>query len=268
MEIICPHCQLSKDIDPARLPDRPVKVSCPRCKHPFSFDKQSATATVLQQDAGDAAAGEQPGASGQVICPVCGLLQPAGETCQGCGIIYTKWQAHRQAQNRQTLATTAEPIAGASERPEQSAPEMAATVAETRPKAGFWIRFIAYAIDGTIVGFIQLAIGWLFESLLFIMGEGQVALAFVSGLLALTISFVYGVYFIGYCGQTPGKMLLRIKVIRRDGATMTYGRAFVREVPGKFVSGILFGIGYLMVAFDSQKQGLHDKIADTYVIKL
>ncbi len=49
---------------------------------------------------------------------------------------------------------------------------------------------------------------------------------------------------------------------------MNYGRAAKREILGKFVSSILLGIGYLMVAFDSQKQGLHDKIADTYVIKL
>ncbi len=63
-------------------------------------------------------------------------------------------------------------------------------------------------------------------------------------------------------------MALRIKVIRASGEDVSYGRAFLREVPGKFLSGILLGIGYLMVAFDDQKQGLHDRIADTYVIKL
>jgi uncharacterized RDD family membrane protein YckC len=76
------------------------------------------------------------------------------------------------------------------------------------------------------------------------------------------------VFFIGYCGQTPGKMALRIKVVCTDGSQLTYGRAAKREVLGKFVSSILLGIGYLMVAFDHRKQGLHDKIADTYVIKL
>ncbi|PLY03929.1 MAG: transporter, partial [Desulfuromonas sp.] len=34
------------------------------------------------------------------------------------------------------------------------------------------------------------------------------------------------------------------------------------------LSGIILGIGYLMVAFDEQKQGLHDRLCDTYVIKL
>jgi uncharacterized RDD family membrane protein YckC len=82
------------------------------------------------------------------------------------------------------------------------------------------------------------------------------------------LTVAYYVFFTGYCGQTPGKMALRIKVIRTNGMEIGYGKAALREVLGKFVSGILLGIGYLMVAFDLQKQGLHDKIADTYVIKL
>ena len=63
-------------------------------------------------------------------------------------------------------------------------------------------------------------------------------------------------------------MLLRIQVVRTDGATLGYGKAFYREVIGKFLSGIIFAIGYLMAAFDDQKQALHDRMARTYVIKL
>lgn len=48
---------------------------------------------------------------------------------------------------------------------------------------------------------------------------------------------------------------------------MTYGKAFLRWV-GYSISGLTLGIGYLMVAFTKQKQGLHDKIAGTYVIRL
>ncbi len=98
--------------------------------------------------------------------------------------------------------------------------------------------------------------------------QGQTMITIVTGLFAAVIAVFYYVFFTGYGGQTPGKMALRIKVIRTDGSAIGYGRAFLREVPGKFLSGILLGIGYLMVAFDRQKQGLHDKIADTYVIKL
>jgi uncharacterized RDD family membrane protein YckC len=98
--------------------------------------------------------------------------------------------------------------------------------------------------------------------------EAQSGMVVVAGIFSVLIGVAYYIFFTGYCGQTPGKMALRIKVIRTDGSDMDYGRALLRETLGKFVSGIILGIGYLMVAFDPQKQGLHDKIADTYVIKL
>ena len=86
-------------------------------------------------------------------------------------------------------------------------------------------------------------------------------------LFGYLLGFAYYIVFTGRGGQTPGKMALRIKVIRRDGREIGYGRAALREVIGKFVSGIILCIGYLMVVFDEQKQGLHDRMADTYVIK-
>jgi uncharacterized RDD family membrane protein YckC len=87
-------------------------------------------------------------------------------------------------------------------------------------------------------------------------------------LLSASVSVVDYVYFTAYGGQTPGKMALRIKVLRSDSSPLTLGRAFYREVICKFVSGIILGIGYLMVAFDVKKQGLHDRMADTYVVRL
>ncbi|HCB22768.1 TPA: RDD family protein, partial [Candidatus Daviesbacteria bacterium] len=42
----------------------------------------------------------------------------------------------------------------------------------------------------------------------------------------------------------------------------------LREILGKLASGLILGIGYLMVAWDSKKQGLHDKIASTYVVRV
>ena len=90
----------------------------------------------------------------------------------------------------------------------------------------------------------------------------------VTWLFTTVLSLAYYVIFTGSCGQTLGKMALRIKVIRKDGGDLGYGGAALRETIGKFVSGIILGIGYLMVAFDERKQGLHDKIAGSYVIKL
>lgn len=139
------------------------------------------------------------------------------------------------------------------------------------PKAGFWMRLVATMIDAFIVFVLQFLLGSLL-ALAGVAAAGQQAsagnIAFLVQLFGFVLSFVYYVVFTGYGGQTPGKMALRIKVIRRDGSPLSYGRAAFREVPAKFISGIIFGIGYLMVAFDEQKQGLHDRMADTYVIKL
>jgi predicted Zn finger-like uncharacterized protein len=140
-------------------------------------------------------------------------------------------------------------------------------------KAGFWIRVVASLVDGIILLVMQVILSVLLGLIASgasngINEQGQVALSLVYTLFGTVLSMAYYVFFTGYCGQTPGKMAVRVKVIRSDGEDISYGRAFFREVFGKFVSGVLLGIGYLMVAFDSQKQGLHDKIANTYVIKL
>ena len=264
MDVTCPHCNFSKEVDPAKVPNRPVKVTCPQCKQAFTFEKPQATpaAPVVPTDEG------APTAEQQTSCPACGLQQPAGLSCQGCGVVYAKWEARQQA--APPTSAVDEPTTGVSLA--ELRHDLQRPSATDQPKAGFWIRFVGYLIDGGIVGIVQMLLGVLLGFILSAMGglsdEGQTAISVVSGLLGIAISLGYGVFFIGYCGQTPGKMVVRIKVIRTDGAELGYGRAFLREVVGKFISGILLCIGYLMVAFDSRKQGLHDKIADTYVIKL
>ena len=140
------------------------------------------------------------------------------------------------------------------------------------PKAGFWIRLVAAIIDTLIVFVLQFLLGSLLAMAGFATGgggEGAVGnIAMLIQLFGFVLSLTYYVFFTGYCGQTPGKMALRIKVIRCDGSSLGYGKAAFREIPAKFIAGIIFGIGYVMVAFDDQKQGLHDRMADTYVIKL
>jgi uncharacterized RDD family membrane protein YckC len=140
------------------------------------------------------------------------------------------------------------------------------------PKAGFWIRAAAAVVDALIAGALQGIIVFLFAGLLGLLLRGfdsdSLLMLSLAWLLSASISVVYYVYFTAYGGQTPGKMALRIKVVRTDNSSLTLGRAFYREVICKFVSGIILGIGYLMVAFDVKKQGLHDRMADTYVVRL
>jgi len=256
MNITCPKCNFSKAVDPAKLPDRPVKVNCPKCTASFSFEKSKSTS-------------QTPGTTlpEQVTCPACGLVQVKDEQCNGCGVTYARYHA-RQSESEQAWQESTDGSDGTLAKLRRIAKSQPP---EFLPKAGFWIRVVATVLDSFLLCIVQFVLTLIITLLIGFMGIAAVedpAVSLIIWLFGTTISLGYAVFFTGYCGQTPGKMALRIKVVCTDGSHLTYGRAAKREILGKFVSSILLGIGYLMVAFDQQKQGLHDKIADTYVIKL
>ena len=131
---------------------------------------------------------------------------------------------------------------------EVAAPEEVAVV-----YAGFWIRFVAALIDAIAVGVISFALSFLPYLRVF------------SWLLLLLL---YHWLFIGLIGQTPGKMAVHIKVVNAAGDRLGLGYAALREILGKLISQIAFFIGFLWIAYDHDKQGWHDKIASTYVIRV
>jgi uncharacterized RDD family membrane protein YckC len=127
-------------------------------------------------------------------------------------------------------------------------------------KAGFWIRFVAIFIDSILVGVVTTVLG----SILGLNTNGRSGLQILLGL-------VYYVYFWSnsgpWPGQTIGSKLLNIRVVRTDGADLAISQALIRYV-GFFISAICLGIGLIWAAFDANKQGWHDKIAGTYVVKM
>ena len=102
------------------------------------------------------------------------------------------------------------------------------------PKAGFWIRAAAAFVDALIASALQGIILFLFAGLLGLLLHGfdsdSLLMLCLAWLLGGSISVVYYVYFTAYGGQTPGKMALRIKVVRTDSSSLTLGRAFYREI--------------------------------------
>lgn len=78
------------------------------------------------------------------------------------------------------------------------------------------------------------------------------------------LSIIYYTWFWRRSGQTIGKTVLGIKVIAKDGAKLTWGKALLRYI-GYLISAIPLSIGFLWVAFDRKRQGWHDKLAGTYV---
>jgi uncharacterized RDD family membrane protein YckC len=75
------------------------------------------------------------------------------------------------------------------------------------------------------------------------------------------------VYMDGIKGGTPGKLILRMRIVNEKGEYIGIPMAILRYI-GKILSGMILCIGYFMIAWDKKKQGLHDKIAQTYVIKV
>ncbi len=132
--------------------------------------------------------------------------------------------------------------------------------------AGFWQRFLASSIDGAIIILfgigLSLSLGGNYFS-----SDTQSLPQVVSSVVNLLFSTLYSVFFwVKQDGATPGKKLLAIKVVKTDGSELSYGTAVLRGL-SYMVSFVPLGLGYLWVAWDKNKQGWHDKLAQTYVVK-
>ncbi len=147
--------------------------------------------------------------------------------------------------------------------------------ADALPKAGIWIRMAAWIADvlflflPTVVAALVVWAtinlgGWLGGE---INDQVKVFAGISSVIIVMVGGFQYFTLFVGWRGQTPGKMLFGLKIIRVTGEHMTYGRACLRSLCW-ILSLLLFSLGFLMIAFTRQKQGLHDMLAGSYVIRM
>lgn len=121
--------------------------------------------------------------------------------------------------------------------------------------AGFWIRFLASILDFLIIGLPSLLLYFVFYFLELPSLQWMVNLV----LVCLVI------YLDGTHGGTPGKLILGLNIVNEKNEFIGIPHAILRYAC-KSVSAIILGIGLLMIAFNMKKQGLHDRIAKTYVI--
>lgn len=75
------------------------------------------------------------------------------------------------------------------------------------------------------------------------------------------------IYLCGSQGQTAGKRIIGIRIVRTDGTPINFKTAVLRHVVGYPLAFLSFGLGALWVLWDARQQGWHDKLADTLVIK-
>ena len=130
---------------------------------------------------------------------------------------------------------------------------------------GFWMRFLALLIDTLIVIVIflpvQLALG--IDPSDPVTNSSFSTFDLIANIL-VTIAYIF--FWVKYAG-TPGKLILKMKVLDAEtGNPLTISQAVLRYV-GYLVSGLMLCIGFIWVAFDAKKQGWHDKIAKTVVVK-
>ena len=192
-----------------------------------------------------------------MVCPACGQEGPdQANFCQYCG-------------HALTLTTQAADIAATAES-HQAAPGY----------AGFWRRFFSFGID---VIFILIVLTGADAVLGFILGSDmtppggiqatvlgeirQVAAAFLGMMVDSAILWLYWALFESSTLQaTLGKMALGIQVTDLHGNPISFAKATGRNF-AKFISGLIFCIGFLMAGWTEKKQALHDIMAGTLVVK-
>ena len=124
-------------------------------------------------------------------------------------------------------------------------------MSEDTEYAGFFVRLGAAIIDSLVTG-VPAAIITTFTDI---------------PALGTILSVIYYVMFTYAKGQTPGKMLLGLHVVDRNGQKPSLRQVIMREVFGKAIAALALLIGYLWIIWDPKKRGWHDYIAGTFVVR-
>ena len=131
---------------------------------------------------------------------------------------------------------------------------------------GFWPRVGASVLDTLLIMVVMYPLlvavyGWAyFASEKLIQGPADALISFVLPAIAI-------VWFWLKRGSTPGKDAISAKIVdAKTGNAPTFGQLLIRYL-GYYVSTLPLGLGLLWVAIDPRKQGWHDKMAGTVVVR-
>lgn len=132
--------------------------------------------------------------------------------------------------------------------------------------AGFWARLGAMLIDAILLMAVTMPLlSWIYGAGYWsddrlIHGPAEFLVSWVAPAVATVLFWVLR-------EATPGKMMLTLRVVdARTGRALTVGQAAARYIT-YILSALPLGIGFIWVAFDRRKQGWHDKIAQTVVVR-
>ena len=132
--------------------------------------------------------------------------------------------------------------------------------------AGFWIRLLAWLIDSVLLGLLQLGLLALLPGTSIEAYYAEEASWTRYDTLIILVAAAYYTFGVSAFSTTVGKRVLGLYVLQKDGSKPGPFRAFARYL-SYIPSALIFGIGYLMIGFNSDKRGLHDHICGTIVVK-
>jgi len=113
------------------------------------------------------------------------------------------------------------------------------------PRAGFWIRLGAVALDAILLC-------WIFA---------------FAGKLFILFWLAYHIAMWTWKGTTIGGIICRLKVVRLDGRSLDFATSFVRSLAA-FFSAIALGLGFFWVGWTRNRQSWHDMIAGTVIVRV
>jgi uncharacterized RDD family membrane protein YckC len=137
--------------------------------------------------------------------------------------------------------------------------------------AGFISRLVADSIDLAIITVSLVATGWLISTANRLVNALNVDQSFPQlralflGAGALIFTAAYFVLFWAAIGQTPGKILLGVRVVSQNGGRISFLQAMVRYL-GYLLSALALFLGFGWILIDNRRQGWHDKLARTFVV--
>ena len=142
-------------------------------------------------------------------------------------------------------------------------------VQATPQLAGFWRRFVAYIVDAIVGSIVTLVV----DAIPIVHGYGVDAFgaSVRESLVGLVVGFVYFSYLWSRNGQTLGYMVVGVRLVRTDGQPVTFLLAMARYLLIYLSFAICLVpaiISAFMIGLDQRKQGIHDLIVGTLVVRV
>ena len=143
--------------------------------------------------------------------------------------------------------------------------------------ANILARFLALLIDSVLLSVVVAVIYAVFGGFMALIGGSEnpllnvvAAASLVVMMLALfLLQFGYFGYFWSTSGQTPGMRLTNVKVVdQATGQPISFVVGALRGSLGYYISGALFGLGYIWAIFDENNEAWHDKLFRTWVVSV